>query len=222
MQEPSCVAAGAGKGQQIDGCELRLLARWHKNQHRLLRGQLGDGRVGGLGHGQDARAEVIRVEVLDVNVQRNGTHVGGEVIDAVRGGSDPVAHVSSVGQRSGQPYNAHGPLQLRGDEARPRHHHLHRGALLAAHQVQLVEDVQRHALDGLALLPAPTQHVPVHGTRQDDVPAFQQVQVHRELPRQHHHVLSQHVSQAIHPHVVSGVRNLLLGGDVNTFGITLH
>ena len=58
---------------------------------------------------------------------------------------------------------------MRGDVSHPGADDLEDGSGLAADQVQLVHDEEIHALDVLALLPSPRQHVPTLGSGDDHV-----------------------------------------------------
>lgn len=55
--------------------------------------------VGGLGHGQHPRPEVVNIEAVQLQLQGNGPDVRPETDEGVGGGADPIADVLGIGQR---------------------------------------------------------------------------------------------------------------------------
>ena len=67
-----------------------LFPRGDEDQRGLLGRVLQDGMIDGLGHGEQSRSRVRHVQALDVELQRNGTHVGVEIERRVRRATQPT------------------------------------------------------------------------------------------------------------------------------------
>mmetsp|Transcript_31045 Transcript_31045/g.101924 ORF Transcript_31045/g.101924 Transcript_31045/m.101924 type:complete len:259 (+) Transcript_31045:1420-2196(+) len=158
-----------GVDHQIDGRELALLPGRDEDQGRR-RGRVAvEHVVERLAHGQQPRREVGRVEGVEEELHGDGPHVGVERERARGRAAEPVRDVFRVGDGRGQADHAHGLLQLGRHVARPRDHDLQRRALGRPQTVELVRDEERDALQGLSLLPAAAQHVPLGRRRQHDL-----------------------------------------------------
>ena len=124
VQEALRLLVGSTEGEQIDGGEPGLLARGHKDNGGQLGGVPTHGMVDGLDHGHQARRGVRDGKALHVELQRNRAHVRVEAEEAVGAGPQPLAQVLGIGHGRAQSHNAHLALDLRGDVAHARAHHL--------------------------------------------------------------------------------------------------
>ena len=133
VQETLGLGVCRAERQQVHSCELGLLARRHKDNHRELGGVLADGVVDGLHHGDEAGRGVGDGEALDVQLQGNRPHVGVETEEAMGGGSQPLAQVLGVGHRRTQGHDADLTLDLGRDVAHARAHDLKHRLCVCVH-----------------------------------------------------------------------------------------
>lgn len=78
----------------------------HQKQNKRTAAARSDVIVSGLCHGQHPGTEVVDVEPMQPQLERHGPYIRAEAHQRVRRGSDPVANVLGVRQRSGQANNA--------------------------------------------------------------------------------------------------------------------
>lgn len=83
-----------------------LSVRTKKKEKKRTAAAGSDVVVSGLCHGQHPGTKVVDVEPVQPQLERHGPYIRAEANKRVRRGSDPVANVLGVRQRSGQANNA--------------------------------------------------------------------------------------------------------------------
>mmetsp|Transcript_20226 Transcript_20226/g.41320 ORF Transcript_20226/g.41320 Transcript_20226/m.41320 type:complete len:682 (-) Transcript_20226:1713-3758(-) len=215
VQEAARRVVGGGEREQVDGRELCLLGRRHKDDGRLVDGVVDHGVVGGLAHGEQPTGHVRDVVALDVNLERYRPHVGVEVEEAVVRAADPLGEVLGIGERGGEREDAHLVVGLAGDVTHARDHDLEHRPHLPSDEVHLVDDEQRDVLHVLALLPPAREHVPPLRRRDDHRAALEQLEVGCRLAAQHLDG-DAHLAQAELPRSEALLGQLQQGCDVHT------
>ena len=76
VEEPVGLVVRRGVGQQVDGGQPGLLPAGDEHDHGLAGRMFQDGVVGRLGHGHNPARVVGHREPLDVELQRNWSHLG--------------------------------------------------------------------------------------------------------------------------------------------------
>jgi len=102
MKEPVRLAVSCCVGHQVYSSQSGLLTAGRKHNQRLSGGMLQDGVLGGLGHGDDPAGTMVHFESLNVQLQRDWSHIGVEIECTVGGAAQPLGDILAVTQTAGE------------------------------------------------------------------------------------------------------------------------
>lgn len=133
----------------VNGSELGLFAAGHKhNSWFLSRSSVFLNRLkDGLGHCHESRGVVGHVEALDVQLEVERTNLRVEIERVVGRAVEPLSEIACVCDRGGESDDANVALDLLRDVAHATADDLVDRAVVAAQQMQLVDDEQLDVLN---------------------------------------------------------------------------
>ena len=142
---------------QLNGQQHAQLPRGHKDNDRLRRTMPHDRVEDRLIHGGQARRIMIDIHALDVELQRDRPSLRMEIERVGRRRAQPRRGVLGVGQGMRQRHDPDGGFfllgKLVGEVAHTGTDHLHGRALVAADELELVDDEEVDGAHVLTVLP---------------------------------------------------------------------